>query len=429
MNLGSRFNRLWLAAGISNVGDGLHYTAIPLLAASITRDPVELSWVEVALFLPWLLFALPAGAWVDRVDRRRAMAVSGAARAIIITTLAGIVVAGEEGLAVVYVAVFLLGSAETVYESSARALLPAVVRREQLDTGNARLQGSEVIGQQFIGPPLAGLLFAAATGLPFVIDAALLVLSSMVLSQLRGNFRPAALEGAEPTLLRADILEGLRWLRGNQLILRLTLLAGIVGLVGAGANAVLVLFALEELDLSETGFGILLAVSAVGSVIGAAMAPRLAERVGRGNAILVAVAGGGVGFFVFAATSNAVVASLSFALVAWSVLVWNILSMSIRQAVIPEVFFGRVLGAWRVVVWGTIPVGAVLGGLLADRSGLHAPFVAAGFAHVGVIVFGWKTLRRLPVDAEANAEPDRLSAAGGLPGLPPTRERWKHLKR
>lgn len=388
MSLGPRFWRLFAASATSNVGDGLYITAIFLLAATLTRDPFEISIVTALFFLPWLLFALPSGAVVDSIDRRRAMVLTGVFRTAVMGALTLTILLDVVNMVIVYMAVFLLGTAETMYESATRALLPAVVGADALDAGNARLGGAQTIGQEFAGPPVAGALFAVTASIPFVGATATFGAATVLAATLPGRYRAAPMPGADRPRLRSQIREGLAWLRGNRLIYSLMWFSGASGLANAGASAVMVLFAYEVLGLDETGFGLLITCAGVGAVIGSISASWLSRRFGRGPVILGSWVLTGVGYAGFGLSSHGVVAGAWFALAGWGVMVSNVLTMSLRQALVPEQLFGRVLGAWRTVMWGGMPFGAAAGGLLARAAGLRAPLLAMGIVSVVLAVAG-----------------------------------------
>jgi MFS family permease len=399
MTLGPRFRRLWTASATSNIGDGLYMTAVPLLAASLTRDPLLVSGVVAGQFLPWLLLALPGGALVDRMDRRRAMVRTGVFRTLVLGGLTLTVALDIVSIGIVYLAVFLLGSAETIYESAARAMLPAVVGPEDLDRGNGKLQGAEIVAQQFVAPPVAGALFAISAGLSLFIGTAAFGLAAWLIFTLRGRYLPVR-DSSGPPNLRREIAEGLRWLRGNRLLRRLALLGGVVGFTSGASNGVMVLFALEVLGLDERGFGLLLAGLTIGSIIGTIGAAPLAQRFGRGPSLLAGFALAAIGFAGLGLSSNPLIAGGFFALAGGAVMVGNVLTMSIRQTLIPEHLFGRVQGAWRTLLWGSMPLGALAGGALARVAGLRAPFLFEAAAFLLVMVGAWPLLRRLPTGRE-----------------------------
>ena len=389
--LGSAFWRLYAGSAVANLADGVNRVALPLLATTLTRDPVPVAGLTSLAFLPWLLFALPAGAVVDRVDRKRAMAVANAVRALALGGLAATVLTGTASLVVLYVVAFSVGVAETVYDSAARAMLPQVVRRDQLDRGNGLLTTAEEASQGFLGAPLGSLLFALAVAAPLFTTAGGFLLAGLLVLTIAGTHRPARAPGPR-TSIRRDVAEGVGWLWRHRFLRGLTLVSAGTSLVQSMTTGVLVLFALDHLDVDEAGYGLLLTAAGIGAVVGGLVAAPLARRIGRTatlvvGAVLSAVALGAVAF-----TGNAVVAGVLFGVETAGVLFWNVLTMSLRQALIPEELFGRVQGGYRTLVWGGIPLGALLGGVLAGATTVPTVFVVAG---AGLLVLSgvlWRLL-------------------------------------
>ncbi|MDT4941931.1 MAG: hypothetical protein QOJ34_2020 [Pseudonocardiales bacterium] len=373
--LGNRFWRMYAATASSDLADGIGRTALPLAAAFYTRDPVIVSGLLTFAFLPWLLFALPSGALVDRTDRRFAMAAANIVRAMAVGALSLMVVLHVGSVAVLYAVAFVLGAAETVYDSALRALLPQLVGRQQLDRANSLVTVEEALGQTFLGAPLGSALFAVAAALPFLLNGVGFLLAVALILTLRGDYRPRR-EGR--TSIRADMAEGVRWLRRHRLLRGLTLISAGSAFAQTLGTGVFVLYVLEVLDLPAADFGFVLVAGGVGGVLGALATPPLARRFGR-RAVLTA---GGVvdalAATALALTDNGFVAAALFGTASAGIMVWNVLTMSLRQALIPEELFGRVQGAYRTLVWGVIPLGSLAGGVLADQFGLRAVFAVAG---------------------------------------------------
>ncbi len=379
--LGSAFWRLFAASASSNVADGVARVALPLLAATLTRDPVLIAALTSLAFLPWLLFALPAGALVDRMDRRRAMAGANAVRVVALLVLAGTVLTGTSSLWALYAVAFTTGVAETVYDSAARAMLPQVVPRDRLDRGNSLLTVGEEGGQAFVGAPIGSALFAVLAAAPFLATATGYAAAAVVVLTLAGSYRPAGPGGARRSV-RRDVAEGVAWLWGHRFLRGFTVLSAVTAALESMVNGVLVLWVLDVLRVGEAGFGLLLTASGVGGVLGGVAAAPVAARLGRSPTLVLgaatpalAVAGAGL-------TSSAAVAAVLLAVVAAGVMAGNVLSMSLRQALIPEHLFGRVQGGYRTLVWGAIPVGALLGGLLAAATSVPTVFVVAGLGQL-----------------------------------------------
>ncbi len=388
--LDTRFRRLVAATAASDLADGVSRTALPLAAAAYTRDPLLISGLATFAFLPWLLFALPAGALVDRTDRRRAMAVANATRTLATLALALLVVCGAGGIAALYAVAFVLGLAETVYDSAVRALLPQLVRRDQLDRANSVLTVSETLGQTFLGAPLGSALFAVAVALPFWFNSAGFLLAVVLITSLRGTFRPTR---GEPASVRADVAEGVRWLHRHALLRGLTLVSGATCFAQSMTTGVFVLYVLEVVHLPASDYGFVLLAAGAGALLGGVVTPVAARRLGRTVVLTGGALLSGATLAAMAFTSHGVLAATLFALQSVGVMTWNVLTMSLRQALIPEALFGRVQGAYRTVVWGSIPLGSLAGGALAHWIGVRWVFAVAGGVLVVMAVLLGRLLR------------------------------------
>ena len=219
--LGGRFAKLWSASAVSNLGDGVDAVALPLLAESLTRDPLLFAGVAVAQRLPWLLFSLQAGAIADRVDRRRLMAIVNAARAGLLAVFGVAVLLDAASIWLLYGVGFLLGVAETLFDNAAQSILPALVPRPALERANGRLMAAETVTNQFVGPPLGGALFSVAAAAPILLDAGTFAVSAGLIAWISGVYvtgrDTAAAAGPRPRM-RTEIAEGLRWLAGHRLL-------------------------------------------------------------------------------------------------------------------------------------------------------------------------------------------------------------------
>jgi MFS family permease len=258
-SLGGQYRKLWSAATISTLGDGIHLTALPLLAASLTRDPFRVSLVNLAGGLPWLLFGLVSGALVDRLDRRRVMWTVDAARFALVGALAAAVALGWASIPLLVAAGLLLGTGQTLFDTASQSLIPAVVSRDQamLERANSRLYATTTVGRSLAGPPAGGFLFAVAAWVPFGADAVSFVASSALIAAIRGRYAPSR-AGAPRTRLRAEIAEGLAWLAQHRLLRTMAIIVGAANLATAAGMAILVLFAQERLGLGSVGYGVLL---------------------------------------------------------------------------------------------------------------------------------------------------------------------------
>ena len=376
--LGRQYGRLWSAATVSALGDGLSLSAAPLLASTLTDDPRLIAGVTMALTVPFLLFGLPAGVLVDRLDRRRAMAALDLVRAAAVGGFAVLVLTGGGSLPALYACFFVVGTCETYYRSAAQALVPAVVPRELLVPANARLVSAQTTMNQFAGPLAGAALFAVAAGLPFAVDAATFLLSALLLTRLRLRtpFVPYRPPPGTPVArgLLADMATGARWLWRHRLLRSLAAMAATFNLVSGATLAILVVHAHRVLGLGDLGYGVLIACEAVGAAVAGLVAPSVVRAVGRDWALVLVVSAQAAAGVLFWATRSPVLAGAALALTACSAVTWDVVVVALRQTLIPDALQGRVNSVYRLVAWGSLPVGAGLAGTLAYAFGTPAVF-------------------------------------------------------
>lgn len=398
----SRDRRLgWLlsSSAIGNLADGIGKVAFPLLATTLTHDPVQIGALSATQFAPWLVFGLLAGALVDRVDRRRAMLLANVGRAAVVALTTIGVWTGTLSIWLVYLAAVLLGTAETVAESAGNALIPAVAGQDRLESANSKFQAAEILGQVFLGGPVGSATFALFAAFPFLLNSAGFVVAAVLLLGLTGRYRPN--EGAGPTKLRADLVDGLKWLVRAPLLRRLVIIAGLAALTGELAQAQLVLYVLDDLHLSDATFGLFAFVGGIGGLAGAALAPRLIAFSGRKPVLTGGIAVCGLSFAGMGVLWQPVVAAVLFGVFAAAVVAMNVVLATARHALVPGELLGRVLGAWRTVVWGMIPVGALLGGALTQLLGsAGATFAVSGLVQVALAGYTALALRRFSLSSE-----------------------------
>jgi MFS family permease len=373
--LGRHYWHIWWANAISSTGDGAFVAALPLLAVTITRDPRLVSVVTAAFYLPWLLLSLPAGAIVDRHDRATLMWRAQAVQAAIVAAVTVGVVFHQASIAVLGLAAFGLGCAEVIFSNAAQAVLPALVPAELLAKANGNQQISLTVGESFIGPPIGSLLFAAAAALPFGLDAVSFAGSAALVATLP---RSAKTGQDTKTKIRTQIHEGLRWLTRHRLLRVIAVLLGVYNFANQMGQAILVLLATVTLHVGTRGYGLLLAATAVGSVIGGLVSPKLTARLGMLPSLVI---GGAINAAVFVGIGlapDAAVAAVLLAGQGFAVAIWNVVTVSLRQQIVPARLLGRVNSVYRMLGWGLMPAGARAGGFLAHAAGLRAPYVVAG---------------------------------------------------
>jgi len=397
--LGRDYRRLWTAAGISTLGDGVREAALPLLAASLTRSPGAVAAVAFAGSLPWLLFSLVSGALVDRADRRRVMWQVDSARALVMLGLATAVVFDATSIALLVIVAFVLGTGETLFDNAAQALMPAVAPRARLEEANSRLYAVQITSQEFVGPPIGSLLFAAAMAAPFFLDAGSFVAGAALVLGIRSGRRSPRPEPGERRSLRTEIAEGLRWLWRHRLLRTIALMLGTWNLLTTASGAVFVLFATEDLHVSTAGFGLLFSAGAVGSIVGSLFATRILRRVGSGRAMLAAVVISGLAYFVVALTSNAYLVGAMGAIGGFLAIVWNVITVSLRQAIIPDELLGRVNSVYRFLGWGMMPIGAAIGGVVASAFGLRATYWIGGAVLLAMALLTFRTVNNRAIAA------------------------------
>ena len=426
-SVGVNYWRLWSATVISNFGDGLSAVAYPWLASAVTRDPVAIAWTGIARFLPWLLFTLPAGAITDRIDRRRLVAWMDVIRTFLTVFVGIFVLAGQDGLtspdqiaagtadppanavgflAMLYITGFLFGLAEVFRDNAAQTILPSIVQPSQLEKANGRLWGAESIMNSFVGPPVGGVLLAVAFSLPFFVDAGSFALAAGLVFLLVGQFKPKTANRTN-TSIRSEIREGVSWLWRHSLLRPMALILGFQNGLNNVAMATLVLFIQEILHLGAAQYGLMLSSFAVGSVVGSFTASKVSEKLGSGTSLYFTLGASAIVLIVTGATSSPVVVWILFAVSSYVGTLWNVITVSLRQTIIPDNLLGRVNSFYRLMGWGTIPIGMFLGGLIVDITealtnrdlGLRMPFYLAGAVYVVLFFYSLPRLTTAKMEA------------------------------
>lgn len=388
--MGTSFRWLLGSSWVSNIGDGIALAAGPLLVASQTREPFLVGMAVVLQRLPWLLLGLYAGALADRVDRKRLIIVANLARAVLVAVLCLAIVTDRVNVGVVLVAMLLLGIAEVFADTTSQTLLPMLVRSDDLGIGNARLQGSFLLANQILGPPLGAFLFAAGMVWPFAAQV-LLIAASVVLIARIATPRGAVRDVAGTHVMR-DIKEGLTWVWGNDAVRTLALVIVSFNITWGAAWSVLVLYALDHLGMGEVGFGLLTTAAAIGGLVSTAAFDRIERRFELATVMRTCLL-----LEVFTHLGLAVAPSGGVALMIMVVFgayafVWAAVSTTVRQRATPTALQGRVGSVYMVAVVGGLVIGQALGGVIASRWGLTAPF---WFAFVGAgltLALVWRQL-------------------------------------
>lgn len=403
--------RLIGASGATNLADGIASVAFPWLATLLTRDPFLIGLVAFAGRFPWLLLSVPAGVITDRSDRRNLIVRSDVFRVLLTFGVVGLILTlpsnieaqSEFDLALPYILAlsglaFLLGCAEVVRDNAAQTLMPSVVPADDLERANGRLWTVETVVGRFVGPPLAGFLIAYALPAPFLLDAVAFGFAAFLVWCIALPPRVAPPKRS----WRVETMEGLRWLWERPVLKRLALSLGVINGLASLAATILVLVSQERLGLSATGFGLLLTAGAAGGVAGGLLCPAIVSRIGAQRSLTLSLGIIPLPFIAMMAPNAFVVGFALFAQTFVGTL-WNVVTVSYRQRTIPDDLLGRVNSVYRFFGWGTISLGALLGGVVVgvgqqflDRDmALQLPF---GLAFVGTgALFLWG-LRRLKID-------------------------------
>src|SRR5438270_2120852 len=416
------FLKLWAGQSISEVGSQVSQLAIPWLAAvGLHATPLEFSLLGVLGFLPFILFALPAGVWVDRLRRRQILIVGDAARAVLLALIPILWAAGVLHIWHLLILQFVVGIFTVFFDVAYQSYLPALVEREHLVDGNSKLQVTVGIAQVG-GPSLAGALIAAITA-PYaiVVDAMSFVISSGFMIRMRHRENLPRQDTDEPRpRMWPQVKEGLAWVVGQRNLRAIAGCTGTSNFCSSLMFAIVILYMVRVLHLSAFEAGAVFAVGSAGSIVGALFANRLGLRLGLGTAIVftaVIFSFGGLAYPLAPKSFPLPLLMAGQLLFGFSAIAYNILQVSYRQAITPERLQGRMNAAMRWIVWGTIPLGTLAGGAIAQTTSLHT---ALWVGAVGALpVFLWvllspvRSIREMP-EPPIEPTPAQAELEGGL---------------
>jgi MFS family permease len=423
------FLKLWVAETVSVFGSQISGLAIPIVAAVILQvQPFEFALLGTIEFLPFILFTLPAGAWVDRLRRRPIMITGDLGRAAALATIPLVYWINPAALTIwqLYVVAFVTGTLTVFFDVSNQSFLPSIVERDELIEGNSKLQISQSAAQ-IAGPGIAGVLIqVAGAAFAVVLDAASFVWSAVFVFLIRKPeppvIHPADADGGKRPSIVSDVRDGLRFVVGHPSLRAISAGTGTSNLFGSMGGAIMILYALNELHLNAGQLGIAFAIGNIGALAGAFLANRIARWFGLGPTIIGSLFLGGF-LMLFIALAPAGDAALPFLVAGgifggFSQMVYNINQVSFRQAICPPRMQGRMNATVRFLVWGTMPIGGLLGGALASIVGLHETiWLAAILGFVPAIFPLLSPVRKLrempaPVDDEPPAAPPNSPATG-----------------
>ena len=448
IKLGTNYWRLWTASVISNLGDGVATIAYPWLASAVTRNGLLIGLIAVAQRLPWLIFTLPAGVITDRVDRRKIMVSMDVIRAGL-TIVVGFTVLARQGAlpapeeiaaglelttdaalyTVLLLAALFFGFAEVLRDNAAQTILPAIVEPGALEKANGQMWGVEMVANSFVGPPLGSLLIGVAFAVPFFFDAGTFAVAAALVWIISGVFRADGADQAPGTKVnwRGEIAEGFGWLWRHPLLRPMAIILGFMNGLGMVTFATFVLFAQEVLGTSALEFSILGTGAAIGGVLGTFSASRISARFGSGTALLLALLAGVIIPAVIGVSSHWIVIWVAFLVFTFTGVLWNVITVSLRQTIIPDRLLGRVNSVYRFFAWGMMPIGSVVGGLLvvgteavgSRELALRMPWFVAAAAYVFLLMYAAPKLTTEKIEAARAAGIASKEATGGStdPGM------------
>jgi MFS family permease len=390
--LGASYWKLWSATATSNLGDGIVAVAYPWLASAVTRSPLLIALSVVVSRLPWLVFTLFAGVITDRFNRKRIIVSMDICRGLLTLVVGAFVYLERESLpslnelasitdletnytlySVILITAFLFGLAEVLRDNTAQTLMPAIVEEKDLEKANGRMWSAESLTNSFIGPPLGSLIISVAIFLPFFVDAATFFVAAALIASMKPtvkSFKPEAKSG--PINFRAEIKEGFMWLWRHELLRPMAIVLGLLNGIAALSGAIFILFAQEVLETTVFIFAILGTAAALGGILGGLLGPKVSEKIGRGRSLALALFVMPLMTLMVGFTSLWYLAWIFIAIETFTAVLWNVVTVSLRQSLIPSHLLGRVNSVYRFFAWGTIPIGTLLGGTLVTilQSGL-----------------------------------------------------------
>ena len=402
--MGPAFNRMWASSMVSNLSDGILIAAAPLLAISLTDSTVLISAIGAMVMLPWLLFAIPIGVLVDRVDRRFIMAGANATRSAVVGVLALLIATDHVTIYWLLVASFVIGVCEVAADTTAQSLIPQILEEKNFEKGNSRLQISETVIQGFVGAPLSGFIYAIAIALPFFINSLGLAVASLLALSIPIKYlqdvRKDDVEKEKKKFV-ADMKFGIKYLFNEKVLRRLVVTTASIGVCYSMGMATMVLFIIKELELPKQLFGVVLTIQGIGAITGAFMAPRLSKKFGRSRVMTFGITSSSLVLLLQGFSPNIYVFVALATFGAFAVSQWNILLMATYQTVIPNELYGRIHGTRRTLVWGMMPIGSLMGGVLAHFS-LRLPMYVGGAIATTIAFFSLKFFMSIAKSVETS---------------------------
>jgi MFS family permease len=413
------FQNLFVSNLATNLGDGVLRTAGPLLAVRLTSDPLLISLLAALALLPWLFFAIPAGILIDRIDRRTALGIANGARVVLAILLVALFATGNLTIWWLYVAVFIDGACETIYDGAIRAMMPSLVPKALLPTANSRIEAGELVLSQFLAAPLTSLLFGIAVLIPLGSNIAFyalaVVLALLLPRAASGKQYTDVSDGPRPKWY-LQFVDGYRFIMASKMFRTLWFFQTFIGLCASAATAGVVLFVIKDVGLPANLYGFFLLAGAVGGIVGSLLAAPFKRLVGAGRAMAISMLVSLAALMFVGLLPTLWAVAVGYFLSSLGIVIWNVLVMSLRQSFTPGRLLGRVHGTYRTLLWGAMPLGSVVGGLIG-RINLAYPFIFAGGLGVIAIVIFFRFLVRLPNPEDVD-NGDRPHNEPGFTGIP-----------
>ncbi|MEY3802030.1 MAG: hypothetical protein RLZZ51_312 [Actinomycetota bacterium] len=369
--------RLFTSSTVSNLGDGMVVAAGPLLALQLTNDSRLIAAVTFAAMLPWLVLSLPAGVYLDRHDRQKIMYRANLVRGLVFTLIAVSAANDTLNIYLLIAASAVAGVCELFFDMSSQAILPAIVDEGSLELANSRLYISQIISNGFIGLPLGAWIFVIAISAPFAVNAIALVIAAILIRSIKVKLNSATIEQTNAPF-SSELKQGLIWLWKHDLLRTLAIMLGVANMCGMFAHAVFVKFVRDELGLGARGFGILLAAISIGSILGGLVGESVSKRLGSTVALITAYVIFGLSDLIPGIFAQIWAVAISGVVMSIAGTIWNVITVSMRQRLIPPELFGRVNSVYRFIGTGTTAIGALIGGQIAYNFGLRATYLASG---------------------------------------------------
>ncbi len=368
--------RLFTSSTVSNLGDGMVVAAGPLLALQLTNDSRLIAAVTFAAMLPWLVLSLPAGVYLDRHDRQKIMYRANLVRGLVFTLIAVSAANDTLNIYLLIAASAVAGVCELFFDMSSQAILPAIVDEGSLELANSRLYISQIISNGFIGLPLGAWIFVIAISAPFAVNAIALVIAAILIRSIK--VKNTAIIEQTNAPFSSELKQGLIWLWKHDLLRTLAIMLGVANMCGMFAHAVFVKFVRDELGLGARGFGILLAAISIGSILGGLVGESVSKRLGSTVALITAYVIFGLSDLIPGIFPQIWAVAISGVVMSIAGTIWNVITVSMRQRLIPPELFGRVNSVYRFIGTGTTAIGALIGGQIAYNFGLRATYLASG---------------------------------------------------